>query len=125
MRPPSDPAAFCGIPSFFRACCADVKCQRLHVGYEHPARELTRHLEDPFTCCPEDLDFDVWDNLLERLGILIRQRDDKGIEAWFVEHFPKCMALVPKRRRNQFLSGVYDAVEAGIAGPILRAQQAR
>jgi hypothetical protein len=36
-------------------------------------------------------------------------RDDEAVLGWFDCHYPKCMALVPPRRREQFLAGVYRA----------------
>jgi hypothetical protein len=41
---------------------------------------------------------------------MIISGDDRAIVQWFCIHYPKCMALVPTRRRySSFVSGVYDA----------------
>lgn len=103
--PTHHPGAFEGVPAFFRACCRDVKSRRVEVGYDHPARELVRHLEDQF---PYGLPRDEWAERLGRLALMVREHDDASVLAWFLEHYPKCMALVPRRRRRQFLAGVYE-----------------
>jgi len=33
--------------------------------------------------------------------------------AWFMDHYPRCMALVPSRRCEQFVAGVRRAFEEG------------
>jgi hypothetical protein len=37
--------------------------------------------------------------------------DDEGVLAWFDRELPRCMALMPRRRRPQFLKGVYAMFE--------------
>ncbi len=34
--------------------------------------------------------------------------DDDGVLAWFERELPRCLALVPKGSRRQFLRGVYE-----------------
>jgi len=36
--------------------------------------------------------------------------NDAAVVAWFERMLPRCMALVPKHRRNSFLKGVYSYV---------------
>jgi hypothetical protein len=108
MHPHPSPDAFEGVPSFFRACCLDVKCGRVPAGYEHPARELVRHLAD---LVPHQVDAEEWSPCLRRLALLVADRDDQGVLDWFLRHYPRCLALIPKRRRPNFLAGVYAAAE--------------
>lgn len=108
------PGAFEGVPTFFRACCHDVKSRRVDAGYDHPGRELARHLETLF---PYGLLPDEWAERLGRLALLARERDDEAVLSWFVEHYPRCMALVPRRRRKQFLAGVYEMLGRRSAFP--------
>jgi len=41
----------------------------------------------------------------------IDRRDDTRVLSWFDRELPRCMALIPTRRRPTFLEGVYEAVE--------------
>ena len=38
---------------------------------------------------------------------IVQPPDDARVLAWFDRHLPRCMALVPRRRRWSFLAGVY------------------
>jgi hypothetical protein len=99
---------FDGIPTFFRACCHDVARRNVSAGYDYPARELVRHLE---RLSPYSADDEAWASELGDLARLIDAQDDDAVLRWFLDHYPKCLALVPKRRRPAFLQGVYEAVE--------------
>jgi hypothetical protein len=130
MRAPIPSVAFHGIPSFFRSLCRSVKRQlnteHRHItgSYSHPAYELSRHLADRLQ--PGELDREHWETELAKLGALLRpadpagpeagpgRRTDAGIGDWFQEHYPRCMALIPRRRRHQFVAGVRSAFEDGI-----------
>ena len=96
--------SFLGVPTYFRACCHEAS-RGGDIGYDHPGRELMRHAEgeEPYTA-----DHDDWLDRCNSLYELIRQRDDRAVLQWFVDHFPRCMALVPRRRRQTFLRGVYS-----------------
>jgi hypothetical protein len=48
-----------------------------------------------------------------RLAGAIESGDDGGILAWFDDHYPRCMSLIPGRRRGQFLAGGVQAWEDG------------
>jgi hypothetical protein len=98
--------AFQGIPSFFRGCCRDVASRRVDVSYSYPAYELVRHLERliPYSC-----EVDEWEDEVAELVRLLEVEDGEAVWTWFTDHYPKCMALVPRRRRAHFLDGVYSA----------------
>ena len=104
MHAASSRLSFGGVPSFFRACCWTARGGG-DVGYDHPGRELARHVEslDPYDATP-----DAWAAEIERLRVLVEQRDDRAVITWFVEHYPRCLSLVPKRRREAFLRGAYS-----------------
>jgi hypothetical protein len=106
-------AAFAGIPSFFYACCTSVKKQLVSAGYDYPAHELGRHLA---ALVPYDLTPEQWDACLDRLVLLIYQRDGAGVITWFERHCPLCLMLVPCRRREQFVRGIYRAAQEGLLG---------
>jgi hypothetical protein len=112
---------FPGVPGFFRAACHRASRPGSR-GYQDAARELCRALASlqPDACHGEE-----WDGELTVLSdlllptnpgsALIRYDVDNGdlILRWFDDHFPGCMALVPRERREAFLRGVYQAVEDG------------
>jgi hypothetical protein len=121
MQFPHPDHALPGIPGFFRACCRDVKLRRVHAGYDHPGHELARHLDE---LCPHGLDEDEWARRLGRLAALVWERNDAKVLGWFKEHFPRCLAEIPRRRQAQFLAGVYRAAEDGSAGfPLYQAEE--
>jgi hypothetical protein len=64
---------------------------------------------------PYDADPDEWDAECDRLDQLLQQGDSQAVLRWFLDRYPRCMALVPRRRRASFLKGVRDmALELGI-----------
>jgi hypothetical protein len=100
-----------GVPSFFRACCYEAA--NGGGGYSVPGWHLANALGSQI---PYDLDMDEWQAEVEALHQLIADKDDEGVWAWFKRHYPKCMALVPARRREQFVAGVRRAEEDGRIG---------
>lgn len=94
---------FRGVPRFFQACCWTASAGG-DFGYEHPGRELSRHLDD---LEPMGLSPNAWIEEVDKLLPLVEKRDDDAILRWFVVRYPNCLALVPKRRRSSFLSGAY------------------
>lgn len=105
-------SSFDGIPTFFRACCREARTQR--NGYAGPGYHLAIGLAG---MVPYDCDDDDWQEELNKLEALLsptdpgKLRDDNAVWEWFASHYPKCMALVPRRRREQFLKGVYQALD--------------
>jgi len=99
--------AFRGCPTFFRALCSEARRGGL-ASYVGAGHELMRHVERLAPYCADD---DDWDAEVEKLNSLVEQEDDQAVLTWFVDHYPKCMQLVPKRRRESFLAGVYAMAE--------------
>ena len=73
------------------------------VGFDHPGRELMRHVR---TLVPDDVDDEDWSQVCDQLDIALGNRDLRPALRWFLDYFPRCMALVPRRRRTRFLMGV-------------------
>jgi len=74
---------------------------------------LTRNLE---TLEPDDIeDSDEWMGLIEDLWNQIEEDEYDGAWRWYIQYFPKCMALVPKRRKEQFVNGVRRYYDEHIA----------
>jgi hypothetical protein len=92
------------VPTFFQALCVEAR-KGGGMGYEAVGRKL---------CCTaaELIDWDSSEERKEKfreLRALIRSGDDGGVLAWFNRELPKCMALIPRRRRALFLRGVFEA----------------
>ncbi|MBI1743883.1 DUF1778 domain-containing protein [Candidatus Acetothermia bacterium] len=105
-RQPISPTNFFrGVPRFFQALCEEAK-RGGTSGYKDAGWHLGLHVSG----LVEAEDDDEREKKLTQLRDLLDDEDWDGLEAWFVREFPKCMALVPKRRRQQFLQGV-DAVD--------------
>jgi hypothetical protein len=51
-------------------------------------------------------DDDQWSDELDRLDSLIRSCADTEVLAWFSQHVPRCMALIPRHQLHSFLGGV-------------------
>ena len=83
------------------------------------AYELTRHIGS--WQMPRDVNDDEWQVELERLTdlvcpptegpkgsliVILDEPDVNGVWQWFWNHYPKCMKLVPARRKNVFVEGV-------------------
>ena len=98
------------LPKYFRACCLEAG-QGGSFGYDHPAYHLTMDLPQP-----DDLIWDEWVVRLRDLKELVNERDDEAVLGWYDRHYPRCMKLIPARRRERFLEGVYQTFEAGKAG---------
>ena len=99
--------AHSGVPTFFKACCYEAS-QGGSFGYDHPGFHLANALN---TEIPYELDYDEWNSELVTLTELLSGNDIDGIWQWFCEQFPKCMKLIPERRKQQFVTGVIRAYE--------------
>lgn len=103
---PLSSAVFAGVPSFFRACCHDAT-RGGKWSYEHPGREFGTALE---RLEPDHVEFDEWAGELDRVGELLFAYRFAEVERWLLLHYPRCMSLVPRRRRGNFMLGMREAV---------------
>ena len=97
-----------GVPSFFRACCYEAA--NGGGGYSGPGWHLANAIGSQ---SPYDLEEDEWQQEVEKLRALLADDESEGVWDWFKQHYPKCMQLVPARRREQFVDGVRQAYEEG------------
>lgn len=65
---------------------------------------------------PADTDAEEWERKIDALKALIANQDDEAAWEWFCHYFPKFMALIPARRREQFLYGVRRAYDEDLIG---------
>jgi hypothetical protein len=95
-------------PTFFRALCYEA--EQGGEGYFSAGFELAGGLASllPY----EEMGDDEWHREIRKLSKL-RGNDQKTLE-WFSRHLPRCLSLIPNRRREQFLAGVYEAIVQGI-----------
>jgi hypothetical protein len=117
-----------GVPTFFRASCWEAS-RGGEWGYRGPGYTLARHLAAQ---APSAMNEDEWARELEALGAILdgffpagfdtiddpdELAEDEEVSApilrWFDQHYPKCMKLVPRRRRRQFVAGVLAAARDG------------
>jgi Protein of unknown function (DUF1778) len=93
-------------PAFFKATCWEARRGGGH-GYDWAGRKL-------IGCAASLIAADTTEELFEKfeeLKGLIWARNDHGVLAWFDRELPRCMELIPQRRRASFLAGVYTEVE--------------
>lgn len=91
-------------PSFFRGCIARARICR--EGYSDAAYHLMIHL-------PELVEGDVDDAVLNEFREAVTAADGEAVWRWLRRTLPRCMALVPTRRKVTFLRGVAAAIEEG------------
>ncbi len=94
------------LPTFFRATCLEASRggDRGYGWAGHTLLGAAASLIEWQT--PAELEDKV-----QELKVAIDQGDDTEILGWFDRELPRCMALIPRRRRCMFLNGVYKAVE--------------
>jgi hypothetical protein len=107
-RPPSR-GVHGGVPSFFKACCGEA-AKGGKRGYFTAGWQLASSVGSE---SPYDIELEGWVEEVKHLQEFLAEGDDDGAWEWFQEHYPKFMALVPARRKAQFLDGVREAYEDG------------
>ena|SRR2546427_5550786 len=95
------------VPSFFRAGCWEASRGGTNT-YATPAWHLAIHVDEQI---PYDVEQDEWSEQIAKLLDLCGKEDYDSIWQWFVDHYPKCMKLVPIRRKEQFVKGILRAYE--------------
>lgn len=118
----SKSTVFKGVPTFFRARCNDAR-RGGTASYRTAGYELARHVSNLIEGRSDE---DIESKLDELAELLLptspsdprkidrELRDDSAVIAWFKREFPACIAVVPARRRGQFLTGVYEATDDDI-----------
>jgi len=92
------------LPGFFRAHVLQARASR--TGYEEAGCHLAIHVR-------QILEGDVDDDVLDQLDAILANRTAAvGVMwEWFRATLPRCMALVPSRRKATFLRGVQSAID--------------
>ena len=99
-------SVFNGIPSFFRCSCQEASAGGTH-SYKWAGRALAQNLH---RLIPDDVDRAQWHKQLDDLETLLRDERYDDVAAWLAERFPRCLALVPSRRRAAFFEGFRQAL---------------
>jgi hypothetical protein len=94
-------------PSYFRCCCSTAQ-QGGDNSYYNAGHELMRHVAQELDYSYDQAEIE---SCVDALGDLLKAEDDEGVLAWFDRELPRCMKFVPRRRRGQFLQGVYAMFE--------------
>ena len=105
--PTSPTTVFRGVPTFFRALCATAS-QGGANSYREVGWHLGLHTVDLLMQVDEASE---WEEKLEELAQLVENDDSDGVIVWYEREFPKCLQLVPPRRRTQFAEGIYRISE--------------
>jgi Protein of unknown function (DUF1778) len=98
-----------GLASWFRATCYEAS-KGGTGGYEAAGFKLAAALGSEI---PGDIEDDEWPAEVEKLEALLDGDDDRAVIDWFEQHYPRFIALVPSRRRAQFVAGVVRAHREG------------
>ena len=104
-------------PTYFRFCIAEAAARKVigrgvntgndvRADYAYAAWHLAIHIEEYLS-----------DEALEELDVLSKEPHSTAFRRlllqFFDREFPGCMVLVPRQRRNQFLKGIFHAMEDG------------
>jgi hypothetical protein len=100
-------AKFFGVPSFVKSCRSVARTGG-RASYALVGRELMRHVRG---FVPDSISDAEWGRECDELDRLVQAESRLAIFDWFCGHFPRCMALVPKRRAATFLRGVFEMSE--------------
>jgi hypothetical protein len=109
----SKPKGSGACPTWFCALCSEVRqggaSTYAWVGHKL-ARSIAQTLESEY-------EKHEWNARLNELEKLLAAQDDEAVIAWLEEVLPRCMELIPRRRRPQLLQGIYEEFEKnGIKG---------
>jgi hypothetical protein len=94
-------------PTFFVAQCHEAR-RGGGLGYRDAGWTLLRSIAG---LCDYHVEEEEWARRLDELAALLDAGDEGGVWEWLQREVPRCMALVPARRRGQFLAGVFQAYE--------------
>jgi hypothetical protein len=117
MQTFAKPKGYGACPSHFRATCQRAS-RGGSSGYDEAGYQLMAGLG---SLAPYDVEREDWGRQLQELENLLLPTeaggtmvppDDGAVLAWFDRRVPRCMALIPPRRRGTFLEGVYRYVLA-------------
>jgi predicted DNA-binding protein len=102
-------------PAYFRALCMTAQAGG-ESGYYHAGHALARGLESEGSY---EMTSGEWDAEISKLEELLSAGgNDDDVIAWFERNLPRCVELVPRRRRAQFVEGVRGAFkEEGCISP--------
>lgn len=101
--------AFMGVPSYFQDACITARRGGIGGGYYWAGGVLSSHFEE---LCPDDLDQNEWTKLLtSEIEVLFHEKRLDEVEAWLIKRFPRCMELIPRRARANFVLSVWETWE--------------
>jgi hypothetical protein len=103
------PKGYGACPTHFVASCRTAAAGGTQ-GYDSVGQQMATHIAG---LSPDDIEDEEWDRHLDVLVDHIDRGDDRAILDWLDRFVPRCMALVPRRRRESFLKGIYQFVEDG------------
>ena len=98
--------SFNGVPSFFRCACQEACTGGTH-GYKWAGWALAQNVH---RLIPDGITGDEWREQLDDIETLLREERHEEVATWLADCFPRCLALVPIRRRAAFFEGFRKAL---------------
>src|SRR6185437_4875753 len=92
-------------PTYFRVGCQEASRGGKNT-YADAAWHLAIHLEE---LAPDEVEPQQWDAMQDELQKALDDEDAEAVFAWFRKVLPRCMELVPYRRKDQFFEGIKQA----------------
>jgi hypothetical protein len=93
---------FSGVPSFLGAWCHTAS-QGGRNGYESAGYSFAQHIAK---LAPYATEEDEWLDMLSDLIELLYDKKHRATVDWFARRMPRCISLVPPRRRAAFFEGI-------------------
>ena len=97
-----------GCPTFYRIHCAEARQGGPRNSYQNAGYHLGLHCFELTRGCVPDPKLAELEQLLSSAN-----SDISAIWGWLVENLPLCMALVPVKRKDIFITGFLEATEDG------------
>ena len=94
---------FNGVPSFFRASVRDAQNRTHGLDYESAGWQFAGLLSEA----------DDDEEKAAELDRIIDAGNDEQLLAFLRREYPRCLALVPLRRRTKFIAGVWRGIDEG------------
>jgi hypothetical protein len=95
------------LPAWFRVICNEA-AQGGSIGYGAAGYKLAASVAGVPPVSLESNEW-KWQEEISLLQDLLSEGNRAGVWDWIEFHYPKLMALVPTRRKEQFIDGVFQA----------------
>jgi hypothetical protein len=94
-----------GFPSYVRGWCCMAKSGSMQRGYRDVGYLLAIRVAE---FRPVQFNARLWRRLVMELSGHVRRNEKAAVGAWFKEHYPALMHLIPDRRHREFVAGFIE-----------------